>query len=443
MEPDVIYTYDDANRLTQITQSGATVTIGYDNADRRTIFTLPNGVLVEYGYDNASRVTGITYKLGETTLGNLTYEYDKAGNRTKVGGTFARTGLPPVLTSAIYDAANRLTQWDTTTLTYDNNRNLTNDGTNSYNWNARNQLASMTGASFVYDGLGRRQKKTIGASNTEFLYDGVNPVQETSGVTVLANILTGLGIDEYFTRTDVPAAATSHFLPDALGSSIALSDAGGTVQTEYTYEPFGKTTLTGASNTNPYQYTGRENDGTGLYYYRARYYHPQFQRFVAEDPLNFANVQVITQSNAELSFMLPLLQQFPELLNSYQYVGDNPLEYTDPYGLFSFGRAFDGLSPLLGPLGDIAGNVFDTSGDFGYYGGAIGSAIGGVLGSGFGPGGAIAGGVAGGILGGILGGLLDPPCAGQLNCGEPSPPQGGRKDKPKPKPKPDSNAGWY
>lgn len=155
-----------------------------------------------------------------------------------------------------------------------------------------------------------------------------------------------------------------------------------------------------------------------------------------------ANVQLITQTNAELSFILPLLQHYPELLNPYQYVGDNPLGYTDPYGLFSWGRGFDGLSPLLGPLGDIAGNVFDTSGDFGYYGGAIGAAIGGVFGSGFGPLGAVAGGVAGGIAGGILGGLLDPPCAGQLNCGEPSPPQGGKKDKPKPKPS-NGNAGWY
>ncbi|MGI0016808.1 MAG: RHS repeat-associated core domain-containing protein, partial [Nitrososphaera sp.] len=274
--------------------------------------TLPNGILVEYGYDNASRVTGITYKLGVTTLGNLTYEYDAAGNRTKIGGTFARTGLPPALSSAVYDAANRLTQWGATALTYDNNGNLTNDGTNTYTWNARNQLASMTGATFVYDGLGRRQKKTIGASPTEFLYDGVNPVQETSGATVLANILTGLGIDEFFTRTDVPAASTSHFLPDALGSAIALSDSAGAVQAEYTYEPFGKTTATGSPSTSPFQFTGRENDGaTGLYYYRARYYHPTFQRFISEDPIEFYGGDI----------------------NLYAYVWDNPLMYIDPSGL--------------------------------------------------------------------------------------------------------------
>jgi YD repeat-containing protein len=63
-------------------------------AGRRTSLTLPNDVLVEYSYDNALRLTEITYKQdGTTLLGNLTYEYDKNGNRVKTGGSFARTGL--------------------------------------------------------------------------------------------------------------------------------------------------------------------------------------------------------------------------------------------------------------------------------------------------------------------------------------------------------------
>jgi len=67
-----------------------------------------------------------------------------------------------------------------------------------------------------------------------------------------------------------------------------LVDGSGTVQTQYTYEPFGTTTVSGQANANPNQYTGRENDGTGLYYYRARYYHPGLQRFISEDPIGFA-----------------------------------------------------------------------------------------------------------------------------------------------------------
>jgi YD repeat-containing protein len=212
----------------------------------------------------------------------LTYDYDKAGSRTRIGGTWARTGVPQAISSTPYNAANHQTTFGDKTLTYDNNGNLQTitepSGTTTYTWNARNQLGGISGpgvsASFVYDGAGRREKKTISGNLTEFLYDGLNSVQETSGANVLANILPGLGIDEIFSRTDVGSGTTSTFLSDALGSAIGLTDAAATVQTEYAYEPFGKTTLSGSSNSSSYQYTGRENDEIGLYYYRNRYFHP-------------------------------------------------------------------------------------------------------------------------------------------------------------------------
>ncbi len=119
----------------------------------------------------------------------------------------------------------------------------------------------------------------------------------------------GLGLDKYFTRTD--AAGTRALLTDPLGSTLALTDSSGTVTTEYTYEPFGATTVTGASSTNPYQYTGRENDGTGLYYYRARYYDPRLGRFLAEDPLGLTGGTSL-----------------------YSYAHNSPVKMLDPTGLF-------------------------------------------------------------------------------------------------------------
>ncbi len=77
---------------------------------------------------------------------------------------------------------------------------------------------------------------------------------------MVANQLTG-GIDEFFSRTD--STGTLSPLPDALGSTIALTDSTGTLQTQYTYEPFGNTTVNGPASSNPFQYTGRENDGAG------------------------------------------------------------------------------------------------------------------------------------------------------------------------------------
>jgi hypothetical protein len=44
---------------------------------------------------------------------------------------------------------------------------------------------------------------------------------------------------------------------------VGLADNSGVVQTSYTYEPYGKTTASGAASTNPVAFTGRENDSTG------------------------------------------------------------------------------------------------------------------------------------------------------------------------------------
>ena len=177
--------------------------------------------------------------------------------------------------------------------TFDLNGNLTSDGTTTYTWDARNRLVSLSGpdlaASFQYDPLGRRTQKTINGTATGSHYDGLNPVQELNGAAVVANLLTGLGIDAYFTRTDT--AGTHALLTDALGSTITELDATVTVQAEHTYQPFGATTSMGATG-NAFLYTGWENDLTGLYYYRARYYHPTLQRFISEDPIEFAGGDV-------------------------------------------------------------------------------------------------------------------------------------------------------
>jgi RHS repeat-associated protein len=68
----------------------------------------------------------------------------------------------------------------------------------------------------------------------------------------------------------------------------------------------------GSSSGNRFQFTGRENDGHGLYYNRARYYSPSLGRFLGEDPIGIAGG-----------------------LNLYTYGLNNPLLRTDPLGLVS------------------------------------------------------------------------------------------------------------
>lgn len=351
----VIYDYDNANRMVSLTQGTANVSFVYDNANRRTSVTLPSGNLMEYTYDNASQLIGMIYKNGANVIGNLTYEYNGAGRRTKIGGSFGRTALPQTVTTATHNAANQLTQRGGSNLTYDANGNLTSDGSNSYSWNSRNQLVSITGsitASFQYDAFGRRINKTVGGTSVGFLYDGANIVQEQSVQLGNANILSG-GMDEVFTRTESTGAYS--LLTDGLLSTLALVNGSGVVQSEYSYEAFGGTSTTGSPTNNASQYTGRENDGTGLYYYRARYYSPTLQRFISEDPIGFGSGD----------------------FNVYVYVRNSPLNFVDPSGQTTLQVGISGN--LIYGIGALAGSVgiaIDGSGNVGIYyegGGGLGA----------------------------------------------------------------------
>ncbi len=317
---DVTYTYDDANRLTGISKGSDQVGFAYDAAGRRTTLTLPGGISAAYTYAAAGQLTGIVYTRAGVTIGNLAYQYDAAGRRIQESGSLARRTMPTAVASATYDAANHLTAWGGTALTYDANGNLTNDTSRTYAWDSRNRLRTINGgatASFGYDAFGRRSSATISGSATNFLYDGSNINQELTGASVKATMLGGLGFDEIFRRTDASGPRT--FLTDGLGSTMTLTDDAGVARTQYRFDPYGATTTSGDASSNRFQYTGRENDGTGLYYYRARYYSPSFGRFISEDPLGLE-----------------------EGLNLYSYVRQDPLNNVDPSG-----QAVIALGPVV------------------------------------------------------------------------------------------------
>ena len=317
-QTDVTYTYDKNSRLKTVAQGAQTVTLAYDDAGRRTGLTYPNGAVTSYGYDNANRLLSINHVKTPTTIEALTYQNDAAGNRIKLTRANAAASLiPQAVSNTAFDAANEQTRFNSasTNLVYDSNGNLTSftdtSGTTTYTWNARNQLTAISGpslsASFVYDGLGRRTSKTINSTTTGFWYDGADVLAELSGGTPTATYIRSLSIDEPFIRRQT--GGDEFYQTDGLGTALALTDGAGASSTTYTQEPFGNTTRTGAS-TNSFQFTGRENDGTGLQYHRARYYHPKLQRFMSEDPIDF----------------------FSGDLNLYGYVKNNPTNLTDSTG---------------------------------------------------------------------------------------------------------------
>jgi RHS repeat-associated protein len=302
-QPTVNYYFDNASRLYKVAQGSTVTLIGYDNGNRRNSLTLPNGIVLTYGYDIDSRINSMSYQLGTTSIGSLTYQYDSAGRRTQEGGSLAATGFPQAMSSATYDVANELTNWNGTTITTDANGNILNDGVAAYTWNARNQLITRASTSFQYDSVGRR---TLNAAGNNLLYEGWNAGQELSGTTPVANRILG-GIDEFFSRADSSGGYSP--ITDALGTVLALTTSSGNISTQYSYDPYGNATSNGGTSTNVSQYTGRDNDGNGPYFYRARYYDPQIGRFLSEDPFGFRGG-----------------------INLYRYAADSPTRFSDPFG---------------------------------------------------------------------------------------------------------------
>ncbi len=288
-----------------------------------------------------------------TTLGNVSYTYDPAGHVITRGGTLFQSIQAGAITAAAYNNGNRLISQTaagaTVTPSWDGNGNLVCDNYNTstaactgrtFTWDSRNRLTGIspagTGTSFTYDMFNRRLSKGgSGGVTTQYVYDGWNEVQEqNSKGAVSANMLNGLGLDDRFTRTAIASGTTSAFLVDGLGSTLGLAYTGA-VKTDYAYQPYGTASMSGTSNTNTYEYTGRELDGSGLQYNRNRYYNPAWGRFVSEDPIGFAGG-----------------------INKYAYTGEDPTDNFDPLG-HETGAAFkaemdeSGFAPNNVPLGRV------------------------------------------------------------------------------------------
>ena len=126
-----------------------------------------------------------------------------------------------------------------------------------------------------------------------YIYAGSQSVGEVRNQQLSHSLMTGLQMDEHIARIALNQGATPQvktYLTDALGSVIATAKADQSLEVGYAFSPYGQTQKVGVENQlagseNSSQYTGRENDNNGLYFYRARYYDPVLKRFISEDPI--------------------------------------------------------------------------------------------------------------------------------------------------------------
>jgi RHS repeat-associated protein len=297
------------NRLQNITTSSASqimnLTYGYDNGGNLTGITdnIDNTKSQAFIYDDLNRL----WQAQSTRYGALFYAYDQIGNivsKETISYTYDPAGNKPHAVRSTSDGK---------TYTYDANGNMLADGTRTMTYNYDNMpqtiIASAATTTFVYDGNGVRVKKST--STGDDIYIG--KVYECKvGVCSKYIFAGGTRIAHKTSATDIV-----YYHQDHLGSTRLITDRNGSKMEDIYYYPFGAAQSDTGGVSMSHKFTSQEFDAeTGLYNYNARFYNPALGRFISPDgivpnPLN------------------------PQGFNRYSYVGNNPLNYTDPTGHFS------------------------------------------------------------------------------------------------------------
>ena len=313
------FVYDPLSRRVAVTFNGGTSAMAYSYSDAGDLLTLSN--------DLAGTANDVTFTSTYTPAHQL---------QSVVTSNPAYVWSPSAVVSSAYAAVNNLNQYpsvDSAAMIWDGNGNLlsTGAGAQTFTHDAENRMLTAAGggiaSAYLYDPTGRRTVKTVQTpdlATTRFLDEGPNEIGEyTQFGGLIRRFIPGAAIDEYVAMempgTDVgqPGAKT-FFHTDRQGSIIAMADSTGALaEGPYMYDAYGNCFTGSAScaplptTTEPFRFTGQRFDPeTGLYFYRARYYHPGIGRFAETDPVGYG----------------------PDV-NWYNAFGNDPTDKTDPTGL--------------------------------------------------------------------------------------------------------------
>jgi len=319
------YTYDTLNRLTALDHKKGSTDIAnydwtYDAMNRVTQFSGPDGTS-DYTYDKESQLTATDHSFQS----DESYTYDATGNRTN--GSYS------------VGTNNRMTSDGTYNFTYDDEGNrltrtrISDSSLTEYTWDHRNRLTKVveraSGAGqpitkqtdYKYDVFDRRISKSVDADGagggsgivSRFVYFADNIALQFDGSNNLTHrYLHGPAVDQILADEN---ASNSILWPltDNLGTVRDLVNDAGAIQNHLKYDSFGQITAeSNAAVDHIYAFTGRDRDDeTSFYYYRARYYDAVNAKFISQDLLGFA------AGDTNLS----------------RYVGNNGVNWIDPFGL--------------------------------------------------------------------------------------------------------------
>lgn len=181
---------------------------------------------------------------------------------------------------------------------------------------------------YSYDGNGLRVSSTNQKTTAHYTYDQASdmPLVIADGTNYY---LYGPD-DQPIEQINASTGTTSYLSDDQLGSTRLITNSAGVVAGTYSYDAYGNTTNTSGTVTTPLQYAGQYNDTTdNLYWLRARYYDPTTAQFLTRDP-----AEALTKA-------------------PYSYANDDPIDESDPLGLWGWNP----ISDISQAAGDVAGGV--------------------------------------------------------------------------------------
>jgi RHS repeat-associated protein len=337
------YKYDKLNRLTRVDYPAVTgqptrADYGYDAVGNRTSMQLDLGTATTYQFDEVDQLKQISTEPDENKFdqagslvaidSNNRFVYDLQGRLIRTGRCTGDVNGDGVVNSG--DQGGTATHFGTIGNAdgkYDvlhdiaGSDGIINSGDvglqgSQFSKQCKNQAGPGTGNGRSWyngDGLRVRERSWPGGTleDHEFVWDagaGLPVILQDTKVGGTSTLYV-YGLD-LISATD-GAGATTYYMTDGLGSTTDVRTSSGAASASYVYDVFGALRATTGAAGQEFRFTGEQQDvhvNRGLVYLRARHYDPTLGRFLGKDPL--------------------------PLGNRYVYSHNNPVNYSDPSGLW-------------------------------------------------------------------------------------------------------------